>query len=1284
MQDLQDWVVQPENSKSVLAASSRVGKGRSRVKIAGSEIWPVISGIRQVVKDNLANLVTLDAENSVSRRLQPDSGREADRQATIEQLEQLSVLLVLLASRNSGVVFDYSSTQLLAKWIDEAIPAVPAFQAISAAVSSLGQSLALTTGLGQAQVWSMFREGAATLHLDAHLLDQVSRIEDSRLRLSVVQAIASAQRDNADTSALETLLQSLIPATPQLGSTTTTWRNAAVLGALELETLRHDADQVSIDLLTSSREVPLQQVARLHSLDSPASFFGAVTAFMYRLWTDINMDDQDQINRGPADLFQPTRLASVLRFGGAEPVKLADLPEEQRSFRFTVDLILANAKQPNNVRAGLESLACQVLGKLAVAFGVPMPESISLSATLDALVSADTPLGHTLGGLRPHTDGIAGIAEFWLGLSRAMIDLYVTNIPIDPAVRRVLLGDVLAARMANLEEELEAVEQSELITKGVCDSLRSRSLKDRIVEMQSQGAGLGPSIDRGTDAGRLATLFSEIHAFLDDAFSSSAVQGLMSTLSSGHQQAAERERGFQLSAAAFVQRLTSNYQDLQDLAAPVITAVGFARFGIRLLARDLVLRNAPAAPSVVAATQFPLSAVVSDFTSTDHRVTDKAGLRDQFLAAIALAQTPKADQRLVETLGVLYESWSNIRSREQQDEQASESLYRVKKTEIEVLSDQEQEEKEFAELFPSYEEDDEEQVVKPAQEVDDKLRFDSESVLAFHQLVMATAKQDDADVSLQTAIDKLLRTDFDPATLDESADLHSLPLQIRYLATRSRSLQPASTHPNFYLEANEPEVRKAHGLIMRLIARLDQLIEDWPDQMVPQHIKDRCVAVLALHTRSPVAKVLTSLEQLLLHTNDWEGYANKENSLAVHQTELTNLIIEWRRLELSSWMRLLDDQVKEYVDNDAEWTLRLFGALIQSVSTVTDVAKHLETTLPMILSYLSTSSLGHFGARVDTLKALGQLSLQLDGEAHAQTSVLLHNIVANSSLFLPRILVSLRTQRAIIDKAIKDFVKLASWKDVNVYALKASAVKSHRQLHRNVRKFREVLRQPVAPILMDHNSLCPQEQAALSSLGTPAPLFDITAVVPAVMAAREGAAPATPAHLARLPDIQKRYHSIHDQTRAAITTHAGDALDGMTVDIIETAAALAKATPANLTKDNTKLVNNLASRKRKAYSDLLKSLRASGFSNSVRADQLAKQQSPTWISALPALPQLPNDVDSGSIDKIENYHHRLNVLMITLRAAFNGHNPDIASQDLERGIGFAESVFASALVERQR
>jgi midasin len=1230
----------------------------------------------------------------------------------MEALEILTVLLTLLEIRTSGDVFDYSSTQLLAEWMQSSLASLPALSAIGDLLTTVSRAVQLSTGQGQSQIWALFRDGSGHVFdsdTSATLLARLAYISDLKLRKSLVEAIAAADDTDEDgLKDLHAMLESLVAQAPPGTELNAEWSNQTVLGAIELGALAKPNSD-NIDILISDPTISLQDAALLHSTGKaqsrPAVILAAISNMLARQWSTIDYNAETQTSQGPSDLFRPARLSSVLRFGGVQNVKLGDLPEEQRSFKFTVDMVIWNTKNVIESRSSLLTVLRKVLGMLCAAFDQPIAPTGSLPALVETLKSLPaSPLKDALdqhvapllaneGALRD----LSTMGQLWLGLSRALVDLYVTNIPIDPAVRRVLMGDVITARLSLLEDELSAVEEAEIEAKGVSDTPRHQHLLDRVAALVRDKEDLGPAIDRPTEVSRLAILYNEIHSYMGDAFSTSSVESLLECLKTRDSQALERERGFQLSAVAFTRRLSENYRDLQDLVTPILTAVLFARFGMRVLARHLDLQNKSPSESVLNAMRFPQSAVIAKFAQlAPSSPMSKAVLRDQFLAATALSvDATSPTQRvhhvplLVDTLNQLYSSWSEIRQREQQDEQASESLYRVKKTDIEVKSDEELEEQEFAQMFPTYDEEDEEEPEEVAPKADDhSVRFDSEAVLTFHRLLMSAFGSDSAGIDFRSAIDKLLGTDFDASAHDESLDSQSLPLQIRHLHQRVKSLQPAKSHPNFYLEANEPQVRRAHTLILRVIARLDQLIADWPDQMVPQHIKDRCLEILRLHTRSPVAKVLNSLEQLLLHTNDWEGYANKENSLASYQAEISDLIVEWRRLELSSWMRLLDDQVGEYVNNDTEWTMRLFGALIQGVQTAEDVSAHLASTLPMISSYLSASTLGHFGSRVDTLKALGKMADEMAriGEyaQFKQTALLVHNIVENASLFLPRLNDSLNTQRAVIDKAIKDFVKLASWKDVNVYALKASAVKSHRQLHRNVRKFREVLRQRVAPILMDHNSICPQESASASPQGSIPPIFDSVVLSADALTARQAVQPAPPAHLVRLEDTLKRYRSIHEQVRSTLQPTGADSVDEMAVEIIETAAELAKATPETLTKENTKLVNNLASRKRKAYSDMLKALRASGFSNSVRADQLTKQQSSTWMSSLAGLQALPDGVDATDVRKVESYHHRLNVLMITLRAAFNGHNPDIASQDLERGIGYSESIFATALVQRQK
>jgi midasin len=873
-----------------------------------------------------------------------------------------------------------------------------------------------------------------------------------------------------------------------------------------------------------------------------------------------------------------------------------------------------------------------------------------------------------------------------------LINVYVTNIPIDPAVRRILQGEVLASRHRLLLEEIYAIECAELATKGKADSVRLDDLRAQRNTLEQDIAAQEPITTRSSDATRLAVLFNEVHTFLQDIMEVNKVLQLTAALESGHTQGLQREDAFQQATGAFLQRLQANYADLDDLIRPIVLSILSAKFGMGCLVREMDLQQGKRSNVMVAALTFPTIAAASKITAETEVQRDDV-LGQTLVAAAATHESTvcghqAAGQIDVRYLDGLYATWSAVRMREQEDAADAESLYRVRKTEVEVLSDLEEEEKEFKELFPTYDDVDE-APTNASSTVAEKTRFSSARVVDFHNLVM-TASQARSDTGrtdqlFSVLIDEVLNGQTDLSAYDESLDRTSRAYQLRKLHRRRTDISTSPAHANFYLSPNEPEIRKAHSIISRLMVRLDALIAEWPEQMVPQHIRDRCERILKLDVQSPVAMILTAVEQLLTHTEDWEAYANRENSLKSFQEEMTNLIIEWRRLELSSWMRLLEDQVGRYVQGDAEWTLRLYGALVHGVTSAEDVGKHIEEVMPMLSQYLQNSTFGHFAPRLTVLERFQNITHRLsetDGPAQAgykRMSIMLDNTIANARLFSTRITESLQLQRATIDKSIKDFVRLASWKDVNVYALKASAVKSHRQLHRSVRKFKEVLQQPVSPILGDLNSVVPQDGTQGSTFFNGASL-DVGQVSDAGVEARSRVDLPIPTHIVKLEETFTRYSTIlakHSDNIDA-TALAGQAMDDMATEVIESAAALAKETPSTLTKENKKIVNNLASRKRKAYSDLLKALRASGFSANVRADMMAKQQSTTWLAGRESL-VVVGGVDVG---KIESYRHRLGVLMTALRRSFNGHNDDIASGDLERGIGFSESLYATALTER--
>lgn len=939
----------------------------------------------------------------------------------------------------------------------------------------------------------------------------------------------------------------------------------------------------------------------------------------------------------------------------------------------------------------------------------------SMTALEDALMkSIDNPAIHFLhqsyrkwitsafsaASLRPHD--LTNLGQVWLALSRFILDLYVTNIPIDPGVRRGLQGEVIAEHLALVKEELAALMAKEMNLKGKTDSRLVAELMGRASVLEKEEESLGPNLKRASDVLKLSYLFNEVQAFLSDLYDREHICSLISALQDTHVQAMSRERDFQLGSSAFIQRLSTTYSEMSDLIHPVVTAVLFGKFGLRLIARDTQLRGSRPDSTVPLAVTFPLAHGVKQLQklSVDSPVDQATGVPTELLAASAYLYELNTKQsriyyipRLAQRLDRLYQIWSAIRLREQQEAQDAESLYRVKKTDIEVLSDEEQEAKEFAELFPQYEDVGAEDALPKQKELHlnkvNQKGFQPSHVASFNDLIRQVFGQSSSASSplFKQILDETLHANFDPIAFDEGLDSSSLAFQISTLHRRLADIRTSPSQPNFYLSPNEPEARKAHEIVVRLLKRLHVLIDEWPEQMVLVHIRDRCERILTLDTRSPVAKILTALEQLLIHTEDWEAYANRENSLSTFRDGASKLIIEWRKLELVSWTRLLDDQAEQYASEDNEWTLRLYGALIHGPISSNDAGKHLEDVLPMVSTYINSSTYGLFIPRLDLLSCFQRMAseLSIHHAVLAKVAIMLHNVIANARLFESRISDAMASQRAVIDKTIKDFVKLASWKDVNVFALKASAQKSHKALHRSIRKFRDVLRQPIAPLMSELNGIIPQEAPVSSE--PPSPFFiNISTLTSRSLKDREKASPDVPDVLIRLEETLDRYGQVHLKLRDTITGATASLVDSMAVDIIETASTLAKQTPSTLTKENEKVVNNLASRKRKAYADMLKALRASGFSQNVRADQMSRQQSTVWLaSQLPvSIECLPPSFDPTGAAKVENYHHRLEVLMSAMRAAFNGHNPDIASQDLQRGIGFVESIYASSLNERAR
>lgn len=67
--------------------------------------------------------------------------------------------------------------------------------------------------------------------------------------------------------------------------------------------------------------------------------------------------------------------------------------------------------------------------------------------------------------------------------------------------------------------------------------------------------------------------------------------------------------------------------------------------------------------------------------------------------------------------------------------------------------------------------------------------------------------------------------------------------------------------------------------------------------------------------------------------------------------------------------------------------------------------------------------------------------------------------------FKPAVNAKVKELRTPIEKKLKEYIKIVTWKDVNYWAIKDVLMKTHKNLHKHIREFRQVLSQPVTPLL---------------------------------------------------------------------------------------------------------------------------------------------------------------------------------------------------------------------------
>ncbi|EMD40100.1 hypothetical protein CERSUDRAFT_122188 [Gelatoporia subvermispora B] len=1246
--------------------------------------------------------------------------------------------------------FNYSAAQTLLDWVLEAsTEQVQVFTQVGHQAKALHNTISLKSGVGLAVIWASLSSAyippgdiKTVARLESALLHGPMHSPKLRARLLELMTMWLTPRSSREVNHQELVnltedLMKSIPIKQEHDNNGRTLGDAVdPIGLLlELPILTSlDGDggaihSVAVSSLQSllhigvqSRQWPLSRLTRYQQLlwlQGSASPRRPVIVDTVRQWLRFVWSIPTVVDvEGPSVLCRAFELCSTSEACDWTSRPLIMLDSYNEYLRHRLQIFHTGLLEGTTRQIQLERLLTYLVAVVASCFAdgsIPSWTSLdSLIVDLDARQSDNfsaaykrhlRPVLHQLSITRDLDSSSRLLGRSWIALCQLLLDLYVPDAPVDPLSMRQCAQEFWDCQQTALKMQIELHRQHSLRRYGFRDGWIVTYLDALLSDARDHAASNSTAFyPPREDVAALHAYWTEVSQFIAHVISPTKIDALVISLENQEPGTTMREQVIQESISAFLQRLDTAHSAFADINGPLELALSGFKLGLRLLADATRSAESDVGDTLSFASALVISPSVRSVrllceTETTGAASELAltGL----LAKVAAVGMERAfighSAAHLQTLKALYEQafgfWAIDRARQEDRERAAQTLYR----QHDASADADLEEEEFLTLFPQYEDVFDDESIQEQKSHRPTLLVDtpqSIQLASMHNVMFANQGENRDHMSwLFTHFRRALVAKISArTTLPESIDLISRGFQICLLDTTLDGLLSGSAASerrpyNFYSDANVPESRKALEVLQSLRSRLEILVQEWPDQMVLQHLVTRCVTITEFNLHSPVPKFLSALEQLLLQTDDWEMYANRENTLKSYQQQLTSLIVDWRRLELACWQDLLRTEAKTFAEGTSEWWFRLYEVVVRGGLAAHEEDSHhdghltayLDNLVPLLDDFVTSSPLGQFDARMRLMRGfesyIGHLHMEGEGSGLLRIQRLLHHTRQFYAQFSPHVSNALSKQQSELEKEIRDFIKLASWKDINVHALKQSAQRTHRQLYKCIRKFRDVLHQPVTGFFTHISEVA---DVAPSSY----PPVSLASEAEHPLPEYSGR-PGLPAHLANLARTFRNFQSlICERVCGGINALSPKEVDSLAVEVITTTKTLAgSAPPSDMTTDQkTKFVKALLGRKRKAWSDLLKELKRLGFAPNMKPEILELLRSRRWIRERPAA-----DVPAylrPSLSKAEDYFHRISAVIPELRNSLSNHHSDISGRDLLRALMLLESGLSIALEAR--
>jgi midasin len=504
------------------------------------------------------------------------------------------------------------------------------------------------------------------------------------------------------------------------------------------------------------------------------------------------------------------------------------------------------------------------------------------------------------------------------------------------------------------------------------------------------------------------------------------------------------------------------------------------------------------------------------------------------------------------------------------------------------------------------------------------------------------------------------------------------PILMQAKAKMEATIGERSEGINIYTDHEIKQSQVLFDLVHKIRTRFQTIREKWPEHATPAEVLSYTMEVLNLSLQDPVAKLLTKTEKLLEIVSQWQSIASREWSVSNLCEELTALIISWRRLELLSWSKLLDEEKRRHEEDAHAWYFVAYEAIVlnsRSIASEDNLVRYRLELVKTLEEFLRSTTMGQYSSRLCLLGTLNRtLFAAADQDLHlSKIASSVEETITHYRRYEPGVQYSLQQGRSDLQKAVKEQIKLASWKDTNVTALRDSARRSHYKLFKIVRKYRDLLNQVVVCTPPELPSVDSQAKLAEAVFQTPRLDTNQLEVATTRCAQQISGWNERPQRLSNPIGAVRTMQHVYSIMYTGIQIN--EELQSFTEALANDIQVLRKQTPAMLTENNSSDVRHLQERKRRLFADTLKAVAQMGIRRNLPSSELEKQSSTAVVLA-------GVDTANSSPTAVDHVFHDLLDAMPQVRQARTEHSDDLTDGEVNRSVGLLEGLLSTVVQQK--